>query len=107
MSKKVKLVGENTSAYVDPMLVPWLCLNTGASSFSLVSNMHRAYPAEHFPWMKDPVPKILLKPGRPTVIPHRYYDVHSRDDSPITFKEMQMDEGVEEFNPNSLIKGGL
>lgn len=88
---------------LDPMLKNWVIANSGTQTIILKSILQKTYSLETYPQMKERHEKIEIKPGRVKIIPHRYYTVHTRDDSPATFKELTMNEAIEIF-PKKVIQ---
>lgn len=63
---------------LDEKMKPRYWKNNDAQDHYFVSYLKKKYPS--FP---DLYPKIIAKHDKVTLIPHGYYTVHSRDDSPI------------------------
>jgi len=100
---------------IDQDLTPWVFLNKGKSTAVWISYLNTGipakgttpakpapYPLNLFPHMWERHPRILAKPGKPCALPHRYYYIVTRDDSPVQGAEMGMDEAIEQFTPKSL-----
>ena len=92
---------------LDENLRNWVWINRDNSTHYFVSFLHEKYPVETFPHMWERFPKIEAKPGKLTVIPHRYYKIHTRDDMPAKGTELTMNEAIEAFSPRSLTGGKL
>lgn len=90
---------------VDENLKPWVWLNDDTQSHVFRSMLGEKYPVTLFPQMWERHPKITCKPGRLVVLPHRYYKIFTRDDSPAKGKQMFLNEAVENYSEKSLYRG--
>lgn len=63
---------------------------------SFITTKYKKYP-EHRP-------RIVCKPGYVTLIPHKYYTIHSRDDTPIKGAWL-IGEQIEDASRSSLSHG--
>lgn len=95
---------------LDQNLKPWCFLNESHQTAVWVSYLNTGipgkmgqagvaapYPLNLFPHMWERHPRIISKPGKICALPHRYYFVTTRDDSPVKGREMGMDETLEEY----------
>ena len=76
----------------------WLNTDTRQTHY-FISFLATAYPGLH-----DPAPKLIVKPGKVCMFPHKYYRVHSRDGSPVHGNWL-IGEMIEDAAPASLTKG--
>lgn len=88
---------------VDADLNHWVYYNDGASTAALVSFLQERYPLNLYPQMKEQHARIEIRPGQAVLVPHGYYKVFSRDDSPVKLKKVSVNDAMRIFPKNFVI----
>lgn len=95
-------MGETIAQQLDDKLKPWAWANLDAQKHVWISFLNEVYPITKFPLMKERYPRIEVKKGTVACLPHQYYRVFTRDNSPAKGSTMTMGEFLENFAPSSI-----
>jgi hypothetical protein len=82
----------------DHNLRPWCWLNDDTQT-----HVWKSFLTEKYPQFREDMPQFTVKPGKIAFLPHRYYKIYTRDDSPARGKEMTRNEAVEAFADASFV----